>query len=143
MKIVRTRLATPEIDLTSVVDILFILLIFILLTWHVRQSQGEKRQLALQLPASEQGVALDNKKMIITLPHGKPVRLNGESVEGNLFIALQRVQQHGNIESVLIQSDDRVPVKRFVEVISHLRRLGIRKSGIAVRTAVQTKERGG
>jgi biopolymer transport protein ExbD len=132
MKIVRTKLAVPEIDLTSVVDILFILLIFTLLTWHVRQSQGEQEELALRLPASAEGTILDNNKMTVTLPHGEPARLNGERV-GDLFAALKQVSKRGEIERVLIQSDERVPMKRFVEVISYLRRLGIRTSAIAVR----------
>lgn len=124
------RKVTPDVDLTPLIDVVFQLLIFFMLSaTFVVQSSIE-----ISIPRAEGATQLEHKDLSITLargpggPDGKgPVYVN--KIEIMEMEELSRILSEKVIEQpdirVLIRSDERVEVGRFIEVIGIATSVGI------------------
>lgn len=118
--------SAPEINLTSLIDILFIVLVFLVLTTTFRQSTS----IRLALPEATTGeraeteprdlltVAIDASEQIFV--HDRPVTLE------ELDPILRSAYEAGAPELV-IAADARVSHGRVVAVMDSARRVGIRR----------------
>ena len=118
------------INVTSLVDIIFNLLLFFMLTTSFSESAG----LEVQLPSSnESDLAISADDLVVVVTESGEVMIDGELVgKGELEPRLQKHRDRPRSGTVLLEADDRVPHGKVVEVMNVAKKVGVKAVGIAV-----------
>ena len=119
------------ISLTSLIDVIFLLLIFFMVATTL---VDPSRKLDVELPEAKSATA-DNKAkpVIIEMDDNARITLNGQDVELNVLEAqLNILGQEGN-KAAILRADKRLDYGRVVEVLGFSRAAGFQDIGIAVR----------
>lgn len=126
----RKRRVTPNVDLTPLIDVVFQLLIFFMLsaTFVVQTS------IQIEMPKAEGTTKLEQKDLTITIAHGE----GGPDNKGRIFVdntemtsmeELSRVLQAKVADNpdviVLVRSDARAVTARLLEVLGIASSVGI------------------
>jgi len=132
------ELDEPEINLVSLIDVLFCLILFLVLT----TSFNQRAALKLQLPQAQVGVVPDAGKPLIVLidVDGKFFVGNDEVLKtdvGSLKEAIVRVAGTDRSQSVILRADARTPHQAVVTAMDALGQLGFAK--LAIATTPETK----
>lgn len=110
------------LDMTPMLDVVFLLLIFFLLT-----SIFSKPSIPLNLPQAETGTTRDQTTASISLRTDGSLLLDGESLHPTeLFERLSSRMAISHDRSVAVASDRGVPFGRVVEVMDQARKAGAR-----------------
>jgi biopolymer transport protein ExbD len=132
----------PEINLISLIDVLFCLILFLVLT----TSFNHRNALKLQLPQADAGTVQDEGKPLIVVV----------DAQGNYFVGSNDVMRHdaasirealvraaGDDRSmpVILRADGRAPHQAVVTAMDALSKLGFAKLSIA--TTPETKPASG
>jgi biopolymer transport protein ExbD len=137
VKLVGMRRGTPAISLSALVDVLFILIVFVILAADF----DRVRAVDVELPGAASGEAIDDRTVRLVVPARGSMRLgertiaDGE-VEAALAAELARLRGDGEgaeWELVLVADGD-VPLARATKVIDAARRAGFASASIATRT---------
>ncbi|MFZ9887684.1 MAG: ExbD/TolR family protein [Myxococcota bacterium] len=125
------RREQTTINVTSLVDIIFILLIFFLLTTSFSQSAG----LEVELPeASAAEVRASPGDLTVVLTKEGDRLVSGKTVDLEELRRLLREHKKDQPRgSVIVQADEEVPHGNVVEVIDAARAEGMPRLGIATR----------
>ena len=128
----------PEINLIPLIDVLFCLILFLVLT----TSFNQRAALKLQLPQAQAGVVPDAGTPLIVLVdvEGKFFIGNNEVLKtdvGSLKEAIVRVVGDDRSRPVILRADGRTPHQAVVTAMDALGQLGFVKLSIA--TAPETK----
>lgn len=128
----------PEINLVSLIDVLFCLILFLVLT----TSFNQRAALKLQLPQAQAGVVPDAGKPLIVLvdAEGKFFVGDDEVVKtdvGSLKAAIIRAAGADRSQSVILRADGRTPHQAVVTAMDALGQLGFAK--LAIATTPETK----
>ena len=130
----------PTLDLTPMIDVVFQLLIFFMLssTFVVQSS------IQIEMPSAKGATNLEKKELSITLAYGT----DGPEGKGKIYVdetSVDTLEEFTQILSqrvsdspdllVLIRPDERSEVGRLIEVLGILKSLGITKSNIAAQPA--------
>jgi len=109
-------------NITPLIDIVFLLLVFFMLTSHFVQDDA----LNIQLPETESGERLDEKKSIEIVINAEGQWLYEERVlnEGDLFIALQEDLSEREDKRVRIRGDKSSDLDSAVTLLDVARRAG-------------------
>ncbi len=120
-----------DINVTSLVDIIFNLLVFFLLTTSFSQSAGVE----VQLPsAASADTKLTSQDLIVALTREGVTVVQGESVDAEgLAAALKQHKERADAGAVVVQADQEVPHGEVVKVIDAAKKLGLRSIAIATR----------
>ncbi len=121
-----------RLELTSMTDIVFLLLIFFMVsTTFVDFS----KRLDIQLPdTSAADVAREAQQHVIELGQDGVLRLDGQVVQlDGLVSQLKQVAQPQRQRSVIIRADKRLPYGRVIEVLGQVRQANIQDIAVAVR----------
>lgn len=115
-----------SLDLTSLIDVVFILVIFIVLAANFERI----KQLEVSLPETQTSGRVDPKSLVITVPPEGPIRVQDES------LALEAVGERlkslrERYDKVLLVADRDASVQRAVQVLGDARRAGFGSVGIA------------
>ena len=132
------ELDEPEINLVSLIDVLFCLILFLVLT----TSFNQRAALKLQLPQAQAGVVPDAGKPLIVLidVDGKFFVGNDEVLKtdvGSLKEAIVRVAGTDRSQSVILRADASTPHQAVVTAMDALGQLGFAK--LAIATTPETK----
>ena len=118
-------LGAPGLNLTPLLDVIFILVFFFLLATQVRERQ---RLLEMQLPSSEMASTAEPDPTIpqITLVPGGGLLLDGEAIDEEALEAeLRRRVLEDGATSAILASDGTEPFQRVVDVSDLCRRAGL------------------
>jgi biopolymer transport protein ExbD len=128
----------PEINLISLIDVLFCLILFLVLT----TSFNHRNAMKLQLPQAEAGTVQDEGRPLIVV-----VDAQGHYYVGNeeaarpdgaaLREALQRAAGDDRTQPVILRADARTPHQAVVTAMDALGRLGFSKLSIATTPETQ------
>lgn len=123
------------INITSLIDVVFLLLIFFVVTSTFLERPG----LDLSLPAASQGEVAPRDEVTIELAadggtwlQGRPVTV--DALEGEIGAALAA----GGGERVVLEADERVPHGRVVAAMDAARRAGATGLVVATRPREET-----
>ena len=119
------------ISLTSLIDVIFLLLIFFMVTTTIIDPS---RRLDIQLPQAKAASA-ESQSTPVTIEIGQrgEITLNGEKVDlPGLETRLRAMGQNGR-KSALVRADRRLDYGRVVAVLGICRASGLQDIGIAVR----------
>lgn len=112
-------------QLAPMIDIVFLLLIFFIVTWKYNQSE---RELNVSVPTAEEGTELNRSKGEIIINVLKDGIIKVEGIEVDLVQLQQRLkaiaEQFEN-QPVRIRGDGEVAYQRIVEVIDTCQKSGI------------------
>jgi len=122
----------PEINLISLIDVLFCLILFLVLT----TSFNQRAALKLQLPQAQAGVVPDVGQPLIVLVDvdGKFFIGNNEVLKtdvASLKEAIVRVAGDDRSQTVILRADGRTPHQSVVTAMDALGQLGFVKLSIA------------
>ncbi len=120
----------PGISLVSMTDIVFLLLIFFMVSTQFITFQ---RRLNISLPKSKAGsIAKKKKEYIIEITKQKEIFLNGKRVDLKSLSAI--IESESNIpkRSALIRADKSLPYGFVIKVLGILKASGLQEVGIAV-----------
>ncbi|HJR54745.1 MAG TPA: biopolymer transporter ExbD [Gemmatimonadota bacterium] len=117
------------INITSLIDVVFLLLLFYVVTSTFLERAG----LDLTLPAASATAAARRDEVTLELDERGGTWLDGRSVESaDLESALKDAMAEGGTERVVLEADERVSHGRVVEAMDAARRAGA--SGLVVGT---------
>ena len=134
----KKRRVNPHVDLTPLIDVVFQLLIFFMLsaTFVVQSS------IQIEMPEAEGAAQLEQKDLSVTLAYGT----GGPDGRGKIYvdsvevptieeltrILSERVAERPDI-MLLVRTDTRTNAGRLVEVLGIANSVGIQKTGIGAR----------
>ncbi|ADE56481.1 MULTISPECIES: ExbD/TolR family protein [Aminobacterium] len=114
-----TRSKLPEIDITPLVDILFILIIFFVLTTTFGQSQ-----LQVQLPQGKADALESDQDIYITLKIDGTLLWENEPISEEK-LALRAIEAEKNNRTILLAADREVPYGTVAAFLSRLHEKGL------------------
>ena len=126
------QLDEPEINLISLIDVLFCLILFLVLTTSFNQRNAMK----LQLPQAEAGTVQDEGTPLIIVVDAQGNYFVGSSEvlrpdAASLREALLRAAGDDRSQPVILRADARTPHQAVVTAMDALGRLGFAKLSIA------------
>jgi biopolymer transport protein ExbD len=125
MKFARRQLEPASMQLAPMIDIVFLLLIFFIVTWQFSRSETE---LNVSVPTAEEGAELDRPKgeIIINVLEDRTIRVEGSTVDlDQLHRKLSAIARQFENQPVRIRGDGKVDYQRIVEVIDTCQKAGI------------------
>lgn len=124
---------TTVLDMTPLVDVVFQLLIFFLLTsTYVQQSQQSASSVPVELPESSLEASQQApEELVISIDNRGLIYFKDEELSlDQLAASLQRVAQSKPNTIVLVRGDQSVPYGRVGQVMSLVRASGLRLSAM-------------
>ena len=132
MNLRRARHEDPEVSLTSLIDVVLLLLIFFM----VSTTFEREAQLRIELPkASSEPIDAPDDKLEITIDVTGNYFLNGKQVTNTRFNTLKRAIQQtiGNKTDlpVIIRADANTPHQAVISALDAARQLGLLQISLA------------
>jgi len=129
MRFRRAPKAKLGIDMTPLIDVVFLLLIFFMVSTTFVANPGIK----VNLPtASSQPISEKPETLEVTLTKGNRVYLNGQEVDlKNLKSGLSTLAEGKTPPGLLIRADGDVPHRQVVTVMDQAHQVGITQLSIA------------
>lgn len=132
MNFSRAELDRLEVNITPLIDVVFLLLIFFMVTTTFNQ----QAELRVDLPeASAEEQVIDVMPVEITIDTAGIYFVNGASLSKNdasgLMQSLQKILDNDEDRSVIIRADATTPHQAVVTAMDVVSRLGISKLSIA------------
>lgn len=125
MKFNRHLPAPAPMNLVPMIDVLFLLLAFFIISWQFSQSETE---LDVSVPTAEEGADPTQQRgeIIINILADGSLRVEGQSVTlAELEAKLTNIHKAFANQPVRLRGDGSVPYQRMVEVIDTCRKAGI------------------
>lgn len=117
---------TPSINLSALIDIAFILVIFVVLAANFQRI----RNIDVNLPTSTAAKSADPKALVIGVPPNGALRVDGKATSlRELARALQPLKSR--YTSVLIVADKTASVQRAITVLGQVQAAGFKAASIA------------
>ncbi len=137
MKFTSRQPEPAGMQLAPMIDIVFLLLIFFIVTWQFSRSETE---LNVSVPTAEEGTELNRPKgeiIINVLPDGT-IRVEGLTVDlVQLHEKLSAIAKQHENQPVRIRGDGKVEYQRIVEVIDTCQKAGIWNISFATQRPVK------
>ena len=118
------------INITSLIDVLFLLLIFFM----VSSTFIEKPGMELELPESETSTLKEIKDLVLQIQADETMFLNGQRIEWqNLKGSIEQEYKQNPDASLILKADKEVKHGSVVRVMDIAKQVGIKKLIIATR----------
>ena len=121
-----------NINITSLVDVLFLLLIFFIVSSTFMEQPGMK----LDLPESENsgGVKMDEKEYVVYISRNGDVFLNEEQVEiDSLGVRLKKALPQMKDKGLIVKGDEKIEYGLAVRIMDIAKQSGVEKLVIATK----------
>lgn len=115
-----------QLDLTALIDVVFILVIFVVLA----ASFQRMRELSVTLPQAADGAVADTTSVTVEVPVEGPLLVAGRRVSEQALAEVLQAQG-GAERGVLLQLDAEASVQRAVRILTMVRSAGIERVSIA------------
>ena len=119
------RRTSPEIELTSLVDVVFQLIIFFVLTATFVQGS-----ITVVLPEGT-GDSLSRTPFVINVDRHGAVIINEKTVDIDEAVVLAR-QERSQGQSILLAGDKKAPYEAIIRVLDALKQAGVEEVSLAV-----------
>ncbi|MEP2777155.1 MAG: biopolymer transporter ExbD [Luteolibacter sp.] len=125
MKFSNRQPEAASMQLAPMIDIVFLLLIFFIVTWQFTRSETE---LSVSVPTAQEGAEPERQKgeIVINILADETIRIEGTTVDLNqLYEKLSSIAAQFENQPVRIRGDGGVVYQRLVEVIDTCQKAGI------------------
>lgn len=112
-------------QLAPMIDIVFLLLIFFIVTWQFTKSETE---LSVSVPTAQEGAEPDRQKgeIVINVMGDSTIKVEGKAMDlEQLLSTLSSIAASFENQPIRIRGDGVVPYQRIVEVIDTCQKAGI------------------
>jgi len=117
----RQSLVSPKFELTSLIDVVFILVLFFAVSTSF---QHERRVLKLTLPSSK-SIETPKKSITISIDRNQRIYWNGKRIsEATISKRVQHVMEQTPNHPIILQADKVTPYLRVVSVLDAIRNSG-------------------
>ncbi len=118
------QLQKGHLDMTPLIDVIFLLLIFFMLSSSFVLQPG----IEVDLPKAETSDVVERKNVLITISENKNIYLNDKITKiEKLAYQLEKLKD----KAVILQADKSAPFEMVVNVWDICRRIGVEKLNIA------------
>lgn len=125
----------PEISMAPLIDVVFLLLIFFMVTTVFPENRG----LVIEKPESETAEPLVMKKMIVTVSKEGTIEYKAKTITADDLKRIVKEQLSADADTaVLVQVDKNAPTEIFVKVLDACKAAGAKQVGIAT-NAIDTQ----
>ena len=132
MKLFETKQRTPTINLAALIDILFLLIIFFVVSSKIIGETGVKLELPYHHGNSDKTPALS----VLEMNAEEEIHLEGELVgEQDLHKKLRLLQKKERKKALLLKIDRKVPHGRVISLMNHVRNAGFHRLVFGTQTA--------
>jgi biopolymer transport protein ExbD len=133
MELVRSKKSKLSLDMAPLIDIVFQLLVFFMLTASFSQPS-----IKLQLPKAVKAENVEEEHIVVSVDQKGLLDINGQQtsmdrVEEDLRRSLLKFKK----KSVHIRGDEEMPYKYFVEIMDKARQAGASQVNIVHKTQTQ------
>ena len=130
-RLARRRAAQAVLDITPLIDVVFLLLIFFLLTATFVTNPS----IPVNLPKASADITKRVRKdIVVTIRSTGEIEFQGKVMEvGELKMRLEKLAKERRDVKLLIRADTQAVVGRMVDVMEVARQLGIDRFGLATR----------
>ncbi|MCK5655725.1 MAG: biopolymer transporter ExbD [Candidatus Aureabacteria bacterium] len=126
----KASLEKGKLDITPLIDVIFLLLLFFMLSSSFILQPGIK----VNLPESKVSEAQSEDNIIVTITSERKILLNDENItEETLGIKLRPIAKRTPDKIVIIKADDRVNHGLVVKVMGEIKSAGINRLAIATK----------
>ena len=133
MQFERQHRDSGGINITPIIDMVFLLLIFFLLTSSFIQDKGIK----VSLPSSSSSFSQKQKRITVTIDAHSEIFLEGRKVDGETLVdQLKGSYLSKGTKNVLIKTDQGNTVDRLVQVMDLIKQSGADRLTLATRVNV-------
>ncbi len=134
MKFISRKKKKSIINITSLIDVLFLLLIFLMVSSSFLKEQGIK----LDLPETGKTVLVEKKKFTLFVRKDGQLYLNEkkitlESLEKTLKKNLQKIKD----ESLILKGDKKIEYGRVVKIMEIVKKSGIKRLIIGTKKSAE------
>ena len=117
-----------ELNMTPLIDCVFLLLIFFMVTTVFKQPYS----LQVVLPEAEQGVIVEEKKLVASITQDGRMEINRQLVTlDNLEQVLLREKEGTRSLTLVVRTDQETPHKYLLDLFEVAKRVGIEKIPLA------------
>ncbi len=128
MEFERQRRDSGGINITPIIDMVFLLIIFFLLTSSFMRDRG----ISVNLPVSSSSFSQKQERITVTIGSAGAVFVNGQQIaEGLLLNSLNEIYRQRGSKNVLIKADRGNTVERLVQVMDIIKKSGAKKLTLA------------
>ena len=132
MRLTSREPEAPEINLTPLIDVVFLMLVFFVVT----TTFTDREALEVTLPAAETGEPVQTAPVEIVIGAGGDLRIDGAPVADTATalrraLASARADRSAAADRLLIRADRAVPHGRVLRVMDQAGRTGFANVGIA------------
>jgi biopolymer transport protein ExbD len=128
MKIKRERSTKTGIDMTPMIDVVFQLLTFFMITSTVIKTSA----INVDLPSASTSDAAPIRVAVVTLYQDGTVKLNDKNIDfNNLGIEIATLKTNSTDIVVTIQGDKNVPYDKIIQTMDIARFAGVKKMSLA------------
>lgn len=118
MEIQRSKKITPAVNIAPLIDIVFLLLLFFILSSHFSAQPGIK----INLPTSETKDFHKEDELIVYISQDNKVYLNEEEVSLDALTKLLRERiSEGSNQQAIIKADEKINLGFAIEVIDAIK----------------------
>ena len=128
MKFIKTRHEPEDLNISPLIDMVFILLIF----FAVSTTFVKDMKLDLERPSAQTSVSASNKSIRVYIDRQGDIFLNEKSVKSWMLQSLIRDSLSiSSAQTVLIIADRLTPAENLIEVVDQCKLGGAREVGVA------------
>ncbi len=128
MKLVGRRRAQVQVDLTPLVDVVFILLVFVMLA----ASFARQPAVAVALPRAGGASPTTGQALVVTIERDGRLWIEGKEVAAKALPPLLK-SRSATFAALTVRADGKVALNRAVHVLDAARSAGFEKLAIATR----------
>jgi len=133
MRLRKKESSVQEIDISPLIDMVFILLIFFM----VSTTFVKDMQLDIDRPQASTQTAASTKAIRVYIDNGGDVYLNSEPVRVWVLQSLLKDElNQSSQKSVLVVTDTQVPAGKLIEVVDQCKLAGAKDVGVATQVEV-------
>jgi biopolymer transport protein ExbD/biopolymer transport protein TolR len=123
MRFKKIKEEDPRLGLTPLIDVVFLLLIFFMLTSHFHIASG----VPIRLPkVTQKAYDSDGEKIILVVDRAGRAYLKGEKIDlKDLDAKLKELVEKGGLVHLLLQADKEVKHGRVVQLMDLAKRAGV------------------
>ena len=125
----RRSFAKPEVMIIPMIDIMFFLLVFFMISTIY---MVEQRSLPVQLPKAAQAASENKPSFVVTMKEDGTLWLEEKQLSFDALAWQAQMENHRNKNfSVLLRADERVSYGKVVAVLDILKRSGVERFALA------------
>ena len=121
MKFRKKSLPKAGVDMTPMIDIVFLLIIFFMVSSTFIKNRGIK----VSLPKSATSQSQSDNKIIISIKKNGEIYLNNQIITGNLNEMLRNERLKNGNDVIIIKGDKEVSYKKMIEVMDSAKAVGL------------------